>query len=95
MNKTLPAGVHVEEESVQLLRDIRDQLDRANRRDRQHDFSILRLFGSLLQMFAVVAALWGLLALTGEESDNATPRLILACFFQIAALSAFAYDKFR
>lgn len=95
MTKTSPARTQENDESVQLLRDIRDQLDRANRRDRQHDFSILRLFGSLLQMFAVVAALWGLLALTGEEGDKATPRLVLACFFQIAALSAFSYDKFR
>lgn len=86
---------HADDESVALLREIRDQLDRANRRDRQHDFSIFRLFASLLQMFAVVAALWGLLALTGEESDEATPRLLLACFFQIASLSAFAYDRFK
>ncbi len=82
-------------DSVLLLCEIRDQLDRANRRDRQHDFSILRLFGSLLQMFAIVAALWGLLALTGEVDDKATPRLVLACFFQIASLSAFAFDRFR
>jgi len=95
MNRTSPARPQADDETVQLLRDIRDQLDRANRRDRQHDFSIIRLFGSLLQMFAVVAVLWGLLALTGGEGDSTTPRLVLACFFQIAALSAFAYDKFR
>jgi len=83
------------ESSVDLLRDIRDQLDRANRRERQHDFSILRLFASLLQMFAIVAALWGMLALTGDDGEKATPRLVLACFFQVAAASTFAYDKFR
>ncbi len=95
MTRKAPAVSDHQDESTQLLRDIRDQLDRANRRDRQHDFSILRLFGSLLQMFAIVAALWGMLALTGEQGDKATPRLVLACFFQIASLSAFAFDRFR
>lgn len=95
MKRTPSSRSPLEEDALQVLRDIRDQLDRANRRDRQHDFSILRLFGSLLQMFAIVAALWGLLALTGEETGSATPRLVLACFFQFASLSSFAYDRFR
>ena len=77
------------------LRRIHDQLDRANRRTRQHDFSTLRLFGALLQMLAVVAGLWGLLALTGDRNDAATARLALACLLQLASLSAFAHDYLR
>lgn len=82
-------------ESVHLLRRILDQLDRLGRQQRQQDFSLLRLFGALLQMFAVVAALWGAVALVGENAPPATARLTLACFLQIASLSAFALDRWR
>lgn len=81
---------------VSVLERIHGQLDHLQRRERQQDFSLLRLFGSLLQMFAIVAAAWGLLALLGErQSDVASARLLLACFFQLASLSAFAIDRFR
>ena len=82
-------------EVVALLGEIRDQLDRANRRERQHDFSILRLFGALLQMFAIVAAVWGAMFLADDQDVQALSRLMLACFFQLASVSAFAIDKFR
>ena len=65
------------------------------RRSRQDDFSILRLFGALLQMCAIAAAIWGGILLLGEQAANATPRLTLACFLQLAAISAFAIDRFR
>jgi len=77
------------------LEKIRDQLERAQRKDRQHDFSFLRLFGALLQMLAIVAALWGVIALLDDQSASATARLTLACFFQFAAVTAFAIDRFR
>ena len=77
------------------LEKIHDQLERAHRKDRQHDFSFLRLFGALLQMLAIVAALWGVVALMDDRSAPATARLTLACFFQFAAVSAFAIDRFR
>ncbi len=74
---------------------IHDQLERAHRKERQHDFSFLRLFAALLQMLAIVTALWGVVALMDDQSASASARLTLACFFQVAALSAFAVDRFR
>jgi D-glycero-D-manno-heptose 1,7-bisphosphate phosphatase len=78
--------------SVELLTKIHDQLDRANRQKRQRDFSVVRLVAALLQMFAVVTAVWGFMSLVGNTYDAATPRLVLACFFQLAAVSAFVID---
>ena len=80
---------------VSALERIHDQLERAQRKERQHDFSFLRLFGALLQMLAVVAGLWGILALMDDQSAPAAARLTLACFFQLAAVTAFAIDRFR
>jgi hypothetical protein len=82
-------------EAVELLRRIHDQLERSQRRSRQHDFSVLRLFGALMQMLAIVAGFWGLMALTGDRNDAATARLALACLLQIASLAAFVHDHFR
>ena len=84
-----------EDEIVGLLAKIHEQLEHTERRQRQQDFSVLRLFGALLQMFAVVAAVWGFTALLGDQSAPATARLLLACFFQLASIGAFAIDRFR
>lgn len=89
---TTPEGL---DEVVALLGEIRDQLDRANRRQRQHDFSVIRLFGALVQMFAIVCAIWGIYALVNEQDVAATPRFALACLFQLGAATAFAIDRFR
>ncbi len=80
---------------VRGLEQISDQLARAEHNRRQHDFSVLRLFGALLQMLAIVGALWGTSALLADESAVATARFGLACFLQLASLSAFAIDRFR
>ena len=82
-------------EVVQLLGKIHHQLERAHRSTRQHDFSVVRLFGTLIQMFAVVAVLWGVIGLMNDQADTATARFTLACFLQLASLSAFAADRFR
>jgi len=74
---------------------IEKQLDRGFRRQRQDDFSVLRLFGALLQMFAIAAAIWGGMALLGDHPAHGTPRLLLACFLQLASISIFAIDRFR
>jgi len=97
---SLQPGVRGEGQSpdnavITALERIHDQLERTHRKDRQHDFSFLRLFGALLQMLAIVAALWGVVALMDDQSASATARLTLACFFQLAAVSAFAIDRFR
>ncbi len=90
-----PRSDSVTDRGVEVLERIHDQLERASRRDRQHDFSVLRLLGALMQMFAIVAALWGASALIDAQTQSATPRLLLACFLQLASLSAFAIDRFR
>jgi len=82
-------------ESVRLLRQIHELLDRRERAQKQHDFSVLRLAGALLQMFAIVAALWGLMALADDQNAAATARFTLACFTQVASISAFAIDRFH
>jgi D-glycero-D-manno-heptose 1,7-bisphosphate phosphatase len=82
-------------ETVRLLTEISDQLDRFQRQTRQHDFSVLRLFGALLQMFAVVVGVWGAFALLNDQHDPATARFAFACFLQLAAISTFAIDRFR
>ncbi|MGB2984707.1 MAG: HAD family hydrolase [Phycisphaerae bacterium] len=84
-----------DDEVVSILGRIHGLLDRTQRQQRQQDFSLLRLFGALLQMFAVVAALWGVLGLLDERAAPATARFALACFLQLASISAFAIDRFR
>ena len=78
-----------------LLTRISDQLDRQHRERRQLDFSVLRLFGALLQMLAIVVAVWGATSLLDDRSGIATARFALACFCQLASISAFAIDRFR
>ena len=90
-----PSTSPLADEAVPWLERIHEQLDRSNRRQRQHDFSVLRLLGALLQMIAIVSALWGLAALFNDQPAQATPRLLLACFTQLAALTAFGIDRFR
>ena len=80
---------------VPMLHKIHDLLEREHRRGRQDDFSLMRLLAALLQMFAVVAAVWGGSALLGDQTGIATARLTLACFLQIVSISAFAVDRFR
>jgi histidinol-phosphate phosphatase family protein len=85
----------LDEEVVARLDAIRAQLERLLRREGQQDFSLLRLFAALWQMFAIAAAVWGGAALLGESSADAGARFGLACFLQLASLSALAADRFR
>ncbi len=89
------SGLAQENRVIEALDRIHAQLERSHRRDRQHDFSALRLLAALLQMLAIVTAVWGLVALMDEQSASATPRLTLACFFQLASLTAFLTDRLR
>lgn len=84
-----------EADAVHWLARIHEQLEHAHRTRRQDDFSVLRLFGALLQMFALVAVIWGLFGLFDGLNPEATARFALACYFQLASLSAFAVDRFR
>lgn len=70
-----------------LLREIRDQLDRAHRRERQPDFSFVKLLGTLLQLLAIVAGLWGVVSLVNGSDAAAASRLLLACLLQLMCVS--------
>jgi len=91
----LPVTAADTQKLVERLDRIHDVLDRQRRQNRQHDFSVLRLFGALLQMFAVVAALWGVVALLNDVTDAAAARLALAAFLQLAVLTTLAMDRLR
>ena len=80
-------------DTVRLLSEIRDLLDRSARRRRQRDFSLLRLAATLMQMLAVVVVLWGLAALMTGAADSATARFTLAIFLQLATLCTFLADR--
>ncbi|MFQ5495337.1 MAG: HAD-IIIA family hydrolase [Phycisphaerae bacterium] len=84
-----------DETVLDALRRISKQIDRAQRGQRQQDFSILRLCAALCQMSCFAAALWGAAALFDDRSAEATARLVLAVFLQLTALSLFAVDRFR
>ncbi len=95
LEATAPEEQVHQDQVLRALDRIHDQLERADRQNRQADFSVLRLFGALLQMFALVAALWGVAALLNEQSAPATARLTLACFLQLASITALAVDRLR
>lgn len=84
-----------QEQHIRLLSEIRDLLDQSRRQDRQQDFSLMRLFGALLQMFAIVAAIWSATSILDDQHAAATARLALAGFLQLASLSAFVLARFR
>lgn len=95
LEATAPEEQVHQDQVLRALDRIHNQLERADRRNRQADFSVLRLFGALLQMIALVAALWGVAALLNEQSAPATARLTLACFLQLASITALAVDRLR
>ena len=79
-----------------LLREIRDLLDRRQRAERQADFSFLRLFGALAQMFAIVLAVWGLAGMFDAQTvASAIARIILAVFFQLVTLTTLLTEQRR
>ena len=84
-----------DDRTPELLEKILKQLERGERNRRQVDFSVLRLIGALLQMFAVVVGLWGIVALIEGSTSESFVRILLAIFFQIASLSAMVLDRFR
>ena len=77
----------------QLLTEIRDSLDRRQRRGRQDDFSLWRLAGTLLQMLTIVAGVWGLAALVDDSYSAAIARLILAVLLQLAVLTIILHER--
>jgi len=79
-------------EVAAILEDIRDQLRRRQRDDRHEDFSVARLLGTLTQMLALVAGVWGMMAVVNSKAD-ALVRLSLAVFLQLVALTAFVAGR--
>ncbi len=80
---------------IELLKQISDQQQRTHRERSQHDFSLLKLFGTLLQMLAIVVAIWGTMSLLDDQHDAASARLLLACFLQISSISTYVIDHNR
>lgn len=70
------------------LAEIRDLLRRQERANRHQDFSVARLVATLAQMLAIVAGIWGLVAVF-DDGQQVQTRLMLAVFLQLLALSAF------
>ncbi len=84
-----PRRDSAEEPDRKLLTEIRDAVQRQQRRDNQDDFSLVRLIGSLMQMLAIVVALWGVVGIFGGQHVAAIPRLGLAIFLQILAFTIY------
>ncbi len=78
--------------ALALMAKIAERLDTRLRDERQHDFSMLRFGGSLLQMLSIVAAAWGAIGLLNDHPSTAA-RLLFACYLQLAAVSAFLLDR--
>jgi D-glycero-D-manno-heptose 1,7-bisphosphate phosphatase len=86
-----------DETSRRLLTEIRDALDRQGRRATQDDFSLIRLVGSLMQMLAIVAAIWGVIGIfsSGNGPVAAISRFGLAIFLQLVAITIHLMDRRR
>jgi D-glycero-D-manno-heptose 1,7-bisphosphate phosphatase len=79
-----------DDQQARILAEIRDLLDRQHRRERQEDFSFLRLFGTFAQMLAIVLALWGLFALFDPATvGSAAARFALAAFLQLVVITTY------
>lgn len=76
-----------EDDTRKLLTDVRDALQHRQRREGQDDFSLVRLIGSLMQMLALVVALWGVVGIFGQREVAAIARMGLAVFLQLLAIS--------
>lgn len=100
MEEQSPLGPDSEEKApdravASLLRDIRDRLDKALRREQQADFSLMRLAAVLLQMFALLACVWGGLAYMNSDPLGASARWALATFLQLASLTAVVSERLK
>lgn len=81
--------------AVQTLSRVAERLNRPFDSQRQDDFSMYRLLGAILQMLAIVSAIWGVGGILAGQAEAAVPRLLLACFLQLTSLSAYLADRFR
>ena len=80
-------------DSVELLTEIRDLLDRQRRAELHDDFSIFRLLATLVQMLALVTAGWGFFSLFTDDSSGAVTRFVLAGFCQLIVISTLLADR--
>jgi len=92
---TQPRNTRRIDELQRSLQNIHELLERSLRRNIHRDFSSLRLFGAILQMFAIAAGLWGAVALLGERYSESTPRFLLACLLQLLSIGAHMADRTR
>ena len=90
-----PRPESAEETTLGLLGEIRDTLQRRQRRESQDDFSLVRLVGSLMQMLAIVVALWSVVALFAGRDSPAIARMGLAIFLQMLAITIYIVYRRR
>ena len=93
-----PADEDPAAESTSLLRQILTTQQQQLRAAVAGDFSVLSLFGAIVQIFALAFAVWGLFALIegGDQmSLAALLRFLLAIFAQLLALTLFFLAKQR
>jgi D,D-heptose 1,7-bisphosphate phosphatase len=76
-----------EDDSVRLLSEIRNLLDRQQREASQEDFSLLRLVATVVQMLALVVGIWGVFDMFQDALPEAQMRFALAIFLQLLALT--------
>ena len=90
-----PGADSAEDRTLELLGEIRDAVQRQSRRESQDDFSLVRLVGSLMQMLAIVVALWSVAALFGGRDSPAVARMGLAIFLQMLAVTIYVVNRRR
>ena len=90
-----PGADSAEDRTLELLGEIRDAVQRQSRRENQDDFSLVRLVGSLMQMLAIVVALWSVAALFGGRDSPAVARMGLAIFLQMLAVTIYVVNRRR
>ncbi|MFH0980901.1 MAG: HAD family hydrolase [Planctomycetota bacterium] len=84
-----------DESTRQVLTEVRDALQRQQRRESQEDFSFVRLLGALMQMLAIVVALWGVVGIFSGQHVASIPRLGLAIFLQLLAITVHIVERRR
>jgi len=90
-----PSPEPAEVSNRELLTEIRNALLQQHRRASQDDFSLVRLIGSLMQMLAIVVALWGLVGIFGGREVGAIARFGLAIFLQLVAITIHVVTRRR
>jgi D-glycero-D-manno-heptose 1,7-bisphosphate phosphatase len=83
------------DDTVTILTEIRNLLDRQERARQYDDFSIKRLVASLVQMLVIVIGAWGAVDMLGSHRGLALTRFALAALLQLGVLTFILSDRRR